>query len=194
MMRRFDDGLAGATTPDEFPQSVWDEWNAKSPRAQVDDGLAVDRASYDRLAALPVGERDRVVLTMGPLSFDFLGAVALRVNEHAVHTWDVEVALDPHAVLPAPLVDAMIDRLELVGGYTARPTGAAKTIVVRTTAPERFFTITLSADAVAFASGGGAGSETVTLPAEAFVRLVYGRFDPADDAALQELVAIFPGP
>ena len=65
---------------------------------------------------------------------------------------------------------------------------------MRTTDPERFFTITLSADAVAFASGGAAGTETVTLPAEAFVRVVYGRFDPDDDAALQELGRIFRGP
>jgi hypothetical protein len=37
--RRLDDALTGSPTPDDFNPSVWDEWNAKSPRTKVDDGL-----------------------------------------------------------------------------------------------------------------------------------------------------------
>src|SRR5262249_52030783 len=32
--RRVDDALEGTTMPDDFSQRVWDEWNAKSPRAK----------------------------------------------------------------------------------------------------------------------------------------------------------------
>ena len=35
--RSLEDVRAGTTTPDDFNPSVWDEWNAKSPRAQADD-------------------------------------------------------------------------------------------------------------------------------------------------------------
>ena len=42
--RRPDDQRAGRDTPDDAAPAVWEEWNAKSPRAQVDDGLAADAA------------------------------------------------------------------------------------------------------------------------------------------------------
>ena len=35
MQRRLDDTESGRETPESFAPSVWDDWNAKSPRAQV---------------------------------------------------------------------------------------------------------------------------------------------------------------
>ena len=35
---------------------------------------------------------------MGPMSVDFDGFVGLRLNEHALHTWDVDAAVDPNAL------------------------------------------------------------------------------------------------
>ena len=32
---------------------------------------------------------------MGPMQFDFGGLVGLRLNEHTLHTWDIEVVDDP---------------------------------------------------------------------------------------------------
>lgn len=42
--RRPADELAGAATGEDFAPRIWDEWNTKEPRAQVDDGLAADAA------------------------------------------------------------------------------------------------------------------------------------------------------
>jgi hypothetical protein len=53
--RRLDDALAGRPTPDDIGPPVWDEWNAKSPRAKADDGLRADRALVDRIAAVTAG-------------------------------------------------------------------------------------------------------------------------------------------
>ncbi|MDQ4096450.1 MAG: maleylpyruvate isomerase N-terminal domain-containing protein [Actinomycetota bacterium] len=58
MQRRFEAALAGAAVLDEFAPSAWDEWNAKSPRAQVDDALAADAALAAALETLSDEERE----------------------------------------------------------------------------------------------------------------------------------------
>src|ERR1700733_12517221 len=55
--RRLEDTLAGRDTPDDFAPSVWDEWNAKTPRAKADDALAVDPALFEEFER--VGEAER---------------------------------------------------------------------------------------------------------------------------------------
>ena len=203
--RRLDDGLAGRETPDDFAPTVWAEWDAKSPRAMVDDGLAADAALLARLEGLDDAERAQVSFSMGPLLFDFEGFVGLRVNEHVVHTWDVEVALDPTAVLPAEATALLVDQLGLIAGFTARPAGEPGSIVVDTTDPARRFAITVAEDGATFAGvvdadQRSAAAADLVLPAEALCRLVYGRLDPDhtpagvdDGPVLDRLRAVFPG-
>lgn len=206
MQRRVDDALLGREMPDDFAPTVWDEWNAKSPRAQADDGLAADRAFIERVEALSDAERAGFTFSMGPIEVDFATVVGLRVNEHTLHTWDVEVALDPTATLPAEAAALIVDHLDLIARYTGRPTGTEHAIEVRTSDPERAFVIELTADRVSFISaidvaGGGAPDADLRMPAEAFVRVVYGRLDAdhaagveGDTALLDELRQVFPGP
>jgi uncharacterized protein (TIGR03083 family) len=197
--RRVDDNLADRATPDDVQTAVWAEWDAKPPRSKVDDGIAADRRFFDRLASLTTDERTRVRVTMGPIAFGFDDMVATRLNEHVLHTWDVEVAGDAGAVLPSDAVEQIIDNLALIARYTGRPTGASCTIVVRTVGPARVFSITLAPEAVDFRATEDTDGRHVDLPAEAFVRLVYGRFDPpedrvvSDDGAVDELRRAFPG-
>ena len=203
LQRRLHDELAGTTTSDEFAPRIWDEWNATTPRAQVDDGLAADAAFLAALDALGDDERDRFRFEMGPISVDFDGFVGLRLNEHALHTWDIDVALNDAATIPTPIAALVVDRLELVGRYTARPTvGDPATIAVRTTDPDRYFTIELTAEGAALAPAAATTGEIdVEMPAEAFVRLVYGRLSPihtpplaGDPAMIDRLRATYPGP
>ncbi len=79
-----------------------------------------------------------------------------------------------------------MDNLELVGRYTARPTaGDPATLTVRTTDPDRCFTVELTADGVTIApSANPTLPGDVELPAEAFARLVYGCLDPANTPPL----------
>ena len=196
MARRLEDSLRGLETPDAFAPAVWDEWNAKKDSAKAADGLAADRAYVERLEALNEAERASLVFVMGPLRLGFDDAVSLRLNEHALHTWDVEVAFNPSAVIPDAIVAEVIDHLEMIAGFTARPTGATETVVVATTDPERRFRVSLTPDAVSFAAAPAAsadGDADTTVPAEQWIRLVYGRLDPAD-GVLQKLVPVFPGP
>ena len=63
--RRLQDARAGAETPEDFAPTVWDEWNAKSPRAQTDDALVADRALLEALEAVDDEERLDVHLLHG---------------------------------------------------------------------------------------------------------------------------------
>ena len=203
MRRRLEDALAGRSTPDDFAPSVWDGWNAKSPRAQADDALVEDEGLLEAFEALPGVDRARLGFPMGPLTLDFDHVVAMRLNEHAFHTWDIEVVFDDDARLPADAAAVVVDNLDLIARFTARPTGEERTVRVGTTDPVRRFTLHLAPDNVGFtaASEGGSEPDDLVLAAEAFCRLVYGRLDPdhtppvsGDAALLDTLRQVFPGP
>ena len=132
--------------------------------------------------------------------FGFSEFVGLRLNEHALHTWDIEVVADPAATIPAPVAALVVDNLELVARFTGKPTGDTTTITVATKNPERDFTVEITPSEVALTPGAVAASPDIRLPAEAFARLVYGRLDadhiPGGEhgPALDILRRLFPGP
>jgi uncharacterized protein (TIGR03083 family) len=199
--RRLEDALADTTMPGGFAPSVWDEWNAKAPAAQAADALAADRAALEHLEAVSPDDRARLRVDLGPLSVDYPEYVGLRLNEHALHSWDIDVALQPDATLPPDATAVVIDNLSLTVRYTAKPTGATETMVVRTSDPTRTFAIALTPDAVTTSDGDESQRADVELPAEAFIRLVYGRLDPghtpsgiAGEGRLGDLRKVFPGP
>ena len=153
--RRLADGLAGRDTPPNFAESLWAEWDHKSPDAQAADGLAADEAFMRELESLGPEERTKVSVSLGPVTFDWDQVVRARLSEHVVHEWDVAVALDPAATLAADGVLHVVDNLDLIGRYTAQPVAPERTITVATTEPERSFTVTVEAQAVAFSSVTG---------------------------------------
>jgi uncharacterized protein (TIGR03083 family) len=179
--------------------SVWDTWNAKSPREKADDALAADRSVLEHIESLTDEQRSSISFPLGPMTLDFVSYVGLRLNEHLVHTWDVEVALDRNAVVQD--AELLVDNLDLIGRYTAKPTGSTRTITIHTTDPGRDFTVSLSQDTVTFEPSAVGGDPDLSLPAEAFARLVYGRLDSehtppveGDATTLDELRRVFPGP
>lgn len=201
MLRRLDDIVEGNTTPDDFASGVWEIWDAKGPRAKADDALVADRDLLERVESISDEARSIFRFSMGPVELPFDGFVAMRLNEHALHTWDIEVTMDPTATLPAESAAYIVDNLELIARFTARPPGSTRSIAVRTGQPERNFSIELSPDAVTLGAGDRSRQPDLELPAESFVRLIYGRLDPAhtpstirDSGALEELRQVFPGP
>jgi uncharacterized protein (TIGR03083 family) len=198
-------GLAGQEPPgrEEFPP-IWDTWNAKDPRAQATDALRADQATLERLESMDAGERERLHLKLFGMDIDAAGFARLRVSEHAVHTWDVLVALDPEATLAPDAVALLIDMVDQVAGRSAQPDGKQRKVRVSTTGPEREF-ILETGDEVSLTPSDGdgvpeLGLSELRLPAEALIRLVYGRLDeahtpPAETAGveLDELRQIFRG-
>jgi uncharacterized protein (TIGR03083 family) len=206
MRKRLEDGLAARDVPDDFAPRVWDEWNAKASKDKAADGLLADDELIVRIDALTPDERAKASFKVGPLTLDVRDLVAMRLNEHTLHTWDIEVARRPEATLAPTSVPLVIDNLELIGRFTARADGGdARAIHVATTQPSRRFTIDIGSDSVTFTAEPVAESddavEDLALTAEAFIRLVYGRLDPehtpafqSDAGALDRLRAVFPGP
>lgn len=204
LLRRVEDARDDRPTPDDAAPKVWAVWNAKSARSMRDDALVADRALLDRIASVTVAERHEFRFPLGPMTFDFLGFVGLRLNEHAMHTWDIEVAFDAAAALPADAAALIVDDLDVVARFTAKPTGATRTIAVRTTDPTRDFSVDLTPEAASLTAGAAGREPDLILPAEAFARLAYGRLDPAHTPSvggeanaldvLDELRLVFPGP
>ena len=145
MQQTLEHVLSGAETPESDPNSVWDEWNAKSPRRQVDDALVADEELLKALEDVGVADRERATFAMGPLTMSFADFTGARLSEHTLHTWDVEVMFDPSARLPADVAALVVDRLGLIARFTGRPTGDDRKVQVHTSdTPQDDFTISVS--------------------------------------------------
>jgi hypothetical protein len=150
---------------------------------------------------VPAEQRTTFTSEMGPMTLDFAQFVAMRLNEHAFHTWDIEVAGNPTATIPQQASELIVDNLDLIARFTATPTGDTTMITVATTDPARRLLVELTPESVTFGpSNSDAGEADLRLTAESFARLVYGRLDPAHTPAgdhgpaLDVLRQVFPGP
>ena len=94
----------------------------------------------------------------------------MRLNEHAFHTWDIEVmfAARPH---PADSVALIIDNLGLHRPLHATPTGDEREVRVRTSDPVRHFTVRANGGAAELLAGDAGITPDMELPAESFCRL-----------------------
>ncbi len=194
--------VSGTTVEAEAYQPIWDTWNAKDPEAQAADCLAADEAHVSRLEQLTDAELDGISYEFFGMDLDAVGLVRLRLSEHALHTWDVAVALDPAAEVAADAVALLTGYLPAVAGWAGGPAGEQFRVRLRGSGPGADFLLTV-AESVSLAPwpGGETGVPELGLPDEALVRLVYGRLDPAhtpasvtgDPADLDRVRAVFPG-
>lgn len=188
-------GLTGGDPPaQERFQEIWGRWDNSTPREQVDNSLAVDEALVSRLEGLSEAERDGFTLAMFGNELDLAGFAGMRLGEHALHTWDVAVALDPTATVAPDATELMTDRLPLLASRFGKPAAEGRTVVIETADPARTFQLTTGPEVAMTVAGGTAD---LRLPAEALLRLMYGRLDaehsPVDDPILAELRPVFPG-
>jgi uncharacterized protein (TIGR03083 family) len=188
--RMLDAGVAGEPAPDrEIMQPIWDRWNALRPEEQAEEFLSTDGQLVETLENL--GNRlDELTFTFfGSMQLDAVGMLGMRLSEHAVHTWDVAAGLDPSATVDPEAVSLLVDRLPSMAARVGRSEGApgGLSVTVVTSGPERRFNLTVDdgvhlavLDDAAADDAAGSSTETVLrLPAEAFLRLVYGRLDEA---------------
>jgi uncharacterized protein (TIGR03083 family) len=198
-----DAGLTGQDPPgrDAFPP-IWDAWNARAPRAQAADSLQANEAFVRRLESLDAGQRERFHLEMFGMDLDTAGLARMRLSEHAVHSWDVAVALDPAARVAPEAVDLIVDTLGPLAARSGKPDGTKLRLHVSASGPQRDFTLESGETVTLAPSAAGEDAELpeLRLPAEALVRLVYGRLDPGHTPPvetrgvdLDELRRMFPG-
>jgi uncharacterized protein (TIGR03083 family) len=196
-------GDAEPASRDAFP-AVWDAWNAKSPDDQAADALAMDETQISTLEGLSDDQLARMQMDFIGMQLDAVGIVRLRLGEHALHTWDVAEHGDPAATVSADAAELLIDNVPaFLAPRLGKPLPEPFTVRITTTGPERDYLLT-SADSVTMTdwpADGDASVPTVTMPAEALLRLSYGRLDAAhtpasvtgDPEVLAKLRAIFPG-
>ncbi len=138
------------------------------------------------------------------MQLDAVGMVRLRLGEHVLHTWDLAVTADPDATVQANAVELLIDNVpQFLAPRLGKPLPEPFAVRITTTGPDRDYLLT-SGDSITMENwpGESAGEVPhVTMPAEALLRLSYGRLDPAhtpssvdaDAEVLDKLRTIFPG-
>jgi uncharacterized protein (TIGR03083 family) len=196
-----DAGLSGQEPPgrEAFPL-VWEAWNARSPQAQARDALTADEATQERLESLDADQRARLRLHAFGMDVDAAGLSRMRLGEHAIHTWDIAVALDPEATVAPDAVGLLIDTLAQLVTRGAKPDEVQRHLKVSTTDPERSFILRTGESVTLTTADGEEGLPELRLPAEALIRLAYGRLDPAHTPPVQasgidldDLRTLFPG-
>jgi uncharacterized protein (TIGR03083 family) len=197
-------GLKGESVPGvEVMQPVWDVWNAKDPLSQARDSVVVNDSFLEQVDALTEAERAAWQLELFGSVRDLPEFLRMRLSEHAVHTWDIVVSFDPTATLPEDASAYVVDNLAPIAGWTGQKHDEQLSVEVRTTAPELAFHLDLGPGGVGInpSSDDTDATAELTLPAESFVRLVYGRLDPDHTPASVEargvdldlLRSTFPG-
>ncbi|MGC2190901.1 MAG: maleylpyruvate isomerase family mycothiol-dependent enzyme [Candidatus Dormiibacterota bacterium] len=183
-----------------FPP-IWDAWNGRSPQAQAQDSVTWNERFVSRIEALDADQRREFRVTAFGMDLDLAGLLQLKLAEHAIHSWDIDVSFDPTALVSEESVALLVDNLPAVVARVGKPSGAETTLHVLTSDPERQFA--LAADGVRLEPWADqATTGTLQLPGEALLRLVYGRLDPAhtpplelasSGTTLEDLRSLFPG-
>jgi uncharacterized protein (TIGR03083 family) len=127
--------------------------------------------------------------------------LGMRLNETAMHGWDVEVGLDDSAALSEESARLILrhfaETMAFVLGFSAKPDGAPG---VRVALGDH--TLVVDPEGVRVEAGTDGATATFDGPLEAGVRLVAGRLKPehtpagvsvSGDITLDELRKVFPG-
>lgn len=197
----------GTTAPEgDFNQHVWDRWNAMTPRQQATDYVEHDTALVNAFEKLDADQRESVTFTLrfSPMPLSVAAVGGLRLNEAAMHGWDVRAAADPHAILLAEsgelLIELFAGDLSFMAGFIGKADRIAEPTVLSVAGSDVQVVIE---DAIAV-SLDATKPTTATFdgPLEALARLVDGRLTPKYTAAdiavtgnvtLDDLRAAFPG-
>ena len=201
---------AGVDRAADANESVWARWNVMSPREQADGYLRAGGELDQAYAELDAAQRSDVRVPMAflpePAGIDLFAG--MRLNEAALHAWDVEVAFDHTATIPddvaAVLVEQYVGPLAFLLGFAAKTAelgGRPVTLTVRTTSPD--MTLGLSLGEQARLTDAPADSDgELHLALEALPRLLTGRLRASDSGgsirldgavSLDDLSRLFPG-
>jgi uncharacterized protein (TIGR03083 family) len=187
----------------EANTAVWDAWNYRSPERQALDSLEYGERLVRRYEALTEDELSRLHIQLfGVMELDAAGLCRVRLSELAIHIWDIDVAVYPTAHVDAHSVALLIDALGGIATRAGKPQGKQFTLRVRTTEPVRDLKLAVGDEVHLDVWAGGTSDGELRLPAEEFVRLVYGRLDPdhtkeaeiiAGSITLDDIRQVFPG-
>jgi uncharacterized protein (TIGR03083 family) len=200
--------IDGTPAPEGGMQPIWDRWNALSPRDQASQYVEHNARYVETVEALDAGQRGELLIDLGflPEPVPLEVALGMRLDEVALHAWDVQVATDPSAVVDGESAELL---LELLGGpmgfllgFLGKPDQLSQPVRLEVAG----YVLELG-EGVRLAPRDSADNvDEVTAswngPTEAFVRLLGGRlgapYTPADvgvsgNVTLDDLRRVFPG-
>jgi uncharacterized protein (TIGR03083 family) len=196
-------GDGAVPAPDN--QVIWARWDALDDSAAAAEYLRSEEALIALVESITPAEADalQVPFFTGPIPLaDFL---VMRLSEHTLHRWDVDVVADPAAELNTAAIKFLLAVQTQLARYLAKPDQAPEldgTVLAFELGEHGTYTLDLR-DGVTLAAGAPEAPDTVlTLPAEAFLRLLTGRLDKAHvpsgivvkgAASLDSLRSVFPG-
>ena len=164
--------------------------------------MSANEALVARLESLDSGRLADFELSMFGMTLDAERFMSMRLSEHALHAWDIAVASDPSATVAAGSVALLVDVIGATAARAGKPSEPSLVGIV-TAEPERRFVLDSGAVTLeALSPDGALPDRSIQLPAEALIRLVYGRVSDAhppqgtvtgNSVELSELTAIFPG-
>ena len=197
-----DAGLTGGEAPGrEAMLPIWKRWDASPPESQASECIAANERLVRHLESLDAGQLTSFRVAAFGREMDAVSLLRSRLSEHAVHSWDIAVILDPAATVDPDSVAQLIDFLPEMATRIGKPLPRPAVLQVTTSDPERRFA--LIADGVRLEPWSGQLAEgSLRLPAEALFRLLYGRLDEAHTPpltlsapalTLDDLRATFPG-
>ena len=196
------DGTAGPG--DGFNESVWERWNALSPREQADGFLVSDAELVGGFEALAPEQRAGLQVHLGflPAPLPLATYAGMRLNEAAQHSWDVRVAVDETATIDERTARLLVAHYAAGLGFLLAFSGRADEVpaaaVVALEDLDHALTIS---ESVALVPTNGARTATFVGGADAVARLFSGRQPgrtPAGVAvtgnvSLDDLRRVFPG-
>ena len=196
-------GLAGEPPAPEANQRIWDTWNARSPEEQATQSIAANEALVSRFESLTAEQLDSLRVAMfGGMVMDAAGLLRMRLSEHAVHSWDVEVAVDPAARVSQDAVELLLGMLPQMMQWMGKQAADPAVIAVTATSPDGTYTLDTGGVTLTLGAQETPASASMNLTSEALLRLVYGRVDEStvasgelrmENVTLPELQAVFPG-
>ena len=165
-------------------KAIWARWDAMTPAEQAAGFLRSNAALVDRFESLLPEEEEQLRIDVGYLPFPLtLGQYArLRLSELTLHGWDVRVAFDDAAALPADAAAALLNGEPNFIAWQAKTDtlgGEHGVIRITTSDPDTVFALDLGDKAEVRLDDAPDATSTLELPAEAWLRLVAGRLAPA---------------
>jgi len=198
--------LDGTEPPgDGFNQGIWDRWNALAPAEQASGFLAHEAALVETLEALTPEQRERTDVQLGflPAPIPLATALGMRLNEAALHGWDVRVGAEPTATVHEGAARVVVEHLSnglgFMLGYIGKADALPEPSRVRLADAGAALVID---ERVSLVPDDEEPTATLVAEPEAVLRLVAGRLGPAHTPAgvevsgnvsLDDLRRVFPG-
>jgi uncharacterized protein (TIGR03083 family) len=191
----------------DFNRQVWARWDAMAPDEQASEFVTADAALVEWFESVPDHDADslRISLPWLPVPLTLAQMARMRLNEVALHSWDVRVAFDGDAVVAPDATRALLHgEPSLIGriGRTDVLDGAEVVVDVTTTDPHSTFALVLGEKVEVDHEREPSSENSLALPAESWLRLVAGRLAPEDRPSgvvsagpidLDVLRKVFPG-